>query len=74
MTLKYTNGQPVERGDIVHVKNAAYTVHDFDRKSGYVYVKAMDEKAYFKPIFPSQINTYWDNVHPIFAEVLKCFP
>ena len=72
--LKYTNGQPVERGDIVHIKNAAYTVQDYDKASGYVYVKAMTEGAYFKPIFPSQIKAYWDNVHPIFAEALKCFP
>ena len=74
MTLKYTNGQPVERGDSVHLNNAPYTVHDFDKSPGYVYVKAMDERAHFKPVFPSQIKAYWDNVHPIFAEVLKCFP
>jgi hypothetical protein len=72
--LKYTNGKAVERGDVVHLNNNAYTVHDFDKKSGYVYVKAMTEGAYFKPIFPSQIKAYWDNVHPIFAEALKCFP
>ena len=74
MTLKYTNGNLVERGDIVHLNNTPYTIHDFDKSHGYVYVKAMDEKAYFKPIFPSQIGTYWDNVHPIFKEVLKCYP
>ena len=72
--LKYTNGQPVERGDVVHLKNAAYAVHDFDKASGYVYIKSMTEGAYFKPVFPSQIKAYWDNVHPIFAEALKCFP
>lgn len=72
--LKYTNGQPVERGDIVHIKNAAYAVHDFDKKSGYVYVKSMDERATFTPVFPRDVGAYWDNVHPIFAEVLKCFP
>lgn len=72
--LKYTNGQPVERGDIVHINNAAYIVHDFDKASGYVYVKSMGENAYFKPVFPGQIKAYWDNVHPIFAEALRCFP
>ena len=72
--LKYTNGQPVERGDIVHVKNTAYTVQDFDKASGHVYIKSMDEKATFTPVFPRDIGAYWDNVHPIFAEVLKCFP
>lgn len=72
--LKYTSGQPVERGDIVHVKNTPCIVHDFDKTSGYVYVKAMTEGAYFKPVFPSQIGSYWDNVHPIFKEVLRCYP
>ena len=72
--LKYTNGQPVERGDIVHVKNAAYIVQDFDKSNGYVYIKSMDERATFTPVFPRDVGAYWDNVHPIFAEALKCFP
>lgn len=72
--LKYTNGQPVERGDVVHLNNTPYTVHDFDKKSGYVYVKSMDERGIFTPVFPRDVGAYWDNVHPIFAETLKCFP
>ena len=72
--LKYTNGNLVERGDIVHLNNTAYTVHDFDKKSGYVYIKSMDERGIFTPVFPRDIGSYWDNVHPIFAEVLKCYP
>ena len=72
--LKYTNGKPVERGDIVHVKNAAYTVQDFDKTSGLVYIRSMDERAAFKPIPARDVGAYWDNVHPIFAEALKCFP
>ena len=72
--LKYTNGNPVERGDVVHLKNTPYTVHDFDKKSGYVYVKSMDERGIFTPVFPSDMAAYWDNVHPIFVEALKCFP
>lgn len=72
--LKYTNGNPVERGDVVHLKNAAYTVQDFDKASGYVYIKSMDERATFTPVFPRDVGAYWDNVHPIFAEALKCFP
>ena len=69
--LKYTNGQPVERGDIVHIKNTPYIVHDFNN---YVYVKSMDEKAIFKHVFPRDIGAYWERVHPVFSEVLRCFP
>ena len=72
--LKYKNGQPVECGDVVHVKNVAYTIHDYDKQSGFVYVKSMDEQGLYKPVFPRDIGAYWDNVHPIFAEALKCFP
>jgi hypothetical protein len=69
--LKYTNGKPVERGDIVHIKNTPYIVHDFNN---YVYVKSMDEKAVFKHVFPRDIGAYIDNVHPLFKEALRCFP
>jgi hypothetical protein len=69
--LKYTNGKPVERGDVVHIKNTPYIVHDFNN---YVYVKSMDEKAIFKHVFPRDIGAYLDNVHPIFKEALRCFP
>lgn len=55
-TLIYTTGAPVLTGDVVHIKNQAYTVHDFDRQSGYVYVKSMGESRYFKPVFPSMIG------------------
>jgi hypothetical protein len=71
--LKYKNGQPVESGDVVHINNKAYTVQDSDKSSGYVYVRAMDESGAYKPVFPSQIGAYWDRVHPIMAEALKCF-
>jgi hypothetical protein len=71
MPIKYTTGAPVQHGDIVHIKNHAYTVDHADQKSGYVYVRAMTEGAGFKPVFPSQIGAYWDNVHPLFGEVLS---
>jgi hypothetical protein len=71
--LKYKNGKPVESGDVVHINNKAYTVQDSDKSSGYVYVRAMDESGAYKPVFPSQIGAYWDRVHPIMAEALKCF-
>lgn len=74
--LVYENGKPVEIGDIVHVKNKPYTIHDFDSKSGFVYVKSMDDQPVFKPMFPAQIGARIlnDHLHPIFAEALKCFP
>jgi hypothetical protein len=34
MSIKYTTGAPVQHGDIVHVKNRAYTVDSYDQKSG----------------------------------------
>lgn len=71
MPIKYTTGAPVQHGDVVHVKNRAYTVDHADQKSGYVYVRAMTEGAYIKPVFPSQIGAYWDNVHPLFAKALE---
>jgi hypothetical protein len=71
--LKYTNGQPVQIGDVVHLKNRAYTIQDCDKTSGYVYVKAMDESGAYKPVFPSQIGAYWDRIHPIIAEALRCY-
>lgn len=71
MTIKYTNGRPVEHGDIVHVKNRAYTVDSYDHKSGYVYARSMDESRTLRPLYPRDIGAYWDNVHPLFAGALE---
>jgi hypothetical protein len=71
MQIKYTNGRPVEHGDIVHVKNRPYTVDSYDQKSGYVYARSMDESRTLRPLYPRDIGAYWDNVNPIFAEVLN---
>lgn len=71
MQIKYTTGAPVQHGDIVHIKNNAYAVDHADAKTGYVYVRAMTEGAHFKPVFPSQIGAYWDNLNPIFAKALE---
>ena len=57
--IKYTTGQPVQHGDVVHVKNRAYTVDHADALSGYVYVRAMSEGYSLKPVFPSQIGATW---------------
>jgi hypothetical protein len=47
MQIKYANGQPVQHGDIVHIKNKPYTVDSCDAKSGYVYVRSMSESKTF---------------------------
>lgn len=69
--LKYTNGKPVEHGDIVHVKNYAYYVHSTSVKSGVITVTSMCERKEVKPVFPRDIGAYWDNVHPLFKDILE---
>jgi hypothetical protein len=73
MSIKYTTGAPVQHGDIVHVKNRAYTVDSYDQKSGYVYARSMDESRTLRPLYPKDIGAYWDNVHPLFGEVLSAW-
>jgi hypothetical protein len=73
MPIKYTNGQPVQHGDVVHVKNRPYTVDSCDQKSGYVYARSMDESRTLRPLYPKDIGAYWDNVHPLFEEVLSAW-
>ena len=68
--LKYKTGQEVIRGDVVHIKNRAYTIHDFDEKSGFVYVRTMDERGLIKSAFPCHIGAYWDKVNPLFSNIL----
>jgi len=70
MQIKYTNGQPVQHGDVVHVKNRAYTVDSCDAKSGYVYVRSMSESKTLRPFYPKDIGAQWDNVHPLFKGLL----
>ena len=73
MPIKYTNGQPVQHGDVVNVKNRPYTVDSCDQKSGYVYARSMDESRTLRPLYPKDIGAYWDNVHPLFGEVLSAW-
>ena len=40
--INYTNGKPVLMGDIVHVRNRAYTVAHF--AGDYVMLQTMDER------------------------------
>lgn len=71
MPIKYTTGAPVQHGDVVHVKNRAYTVDSYDHESGYVYARSMDESRTLRPLYPRDIGAYWDNVHPLFEGVLN---
>ena len=71
MSIKYTNGKPVEHGDVVHVRNRAYIVDSYDHKGGYVYVRSMDDSRTLRPFYPRDIGAYWDNVHPIFNGILN---
>jgi hypothetical protein len=61
--MKYKNGQPVESGDIVHVKNRAYTVYSI---SDTVTLRSMCERGYIKRVFPADIGAYIPRLHPLF--------
>ena len=65
--MKYTNGKPVEVGDIVHIKNRAYTVYSL---SDYVTLRSMCERAYIKRVFPSDIGAYIPRLHPVFEGLM----
>jgi hypothetical protein len=68
--IKYMNGQPVQTGDVVHINNSPYTVHNWHESSGFVYVRSMDETGTYKPVYPTQIGAYWDRVNPLFQSIL----
>jgi hypothetical protein len=65
--MKYTNGKPVEHGDIVHLKNRAYTVYSL---SDYVTLRSMCERAYIKRVFPADIGAYIPRLHPVFEGLM----
>ena len=65
--MKYKNGEPVESGDIVHVKNRAYTVYSV---SDYVTLRSMCERGYFRSVFPCDIGAYIPRLSPLFAELM----
>ena len=69
--LKYTNGKPVEHGDIVHIKNRAHYVTSTYAQSGVITVTSMDERKEQSKIFPRDIGAHWDNVHPLFKNILE---
>ena len=65
--MKYKNGKPVEHGDIVHLKNRAYTVYSL---SDYVTLRSMCERAYFKRVFPADIGAYIPRLNPLFEGLM----
>jgi len=65
--MKYKNGQPVEHGDIVHVRNRAYTVYSIGDT---VTLRSMCERGYIKRVFPADIGAYIPRIHPIFAGLM----
>ena len=65
--MKYKTGQPVEHGDIVHVRNRAYTVYSI---SDYVTLRSLCERGYFRSVFPSDIGAYIPRLHPIFEGLM----
>ena len=65
--MKYTNGKPVEHGDVVHVRNRAYTVYSL---SDYVTLRSMCERAYFRRVFPADIGAYIPRLHPVFERLM----
>ena len=69
--IKYTNGQPVECGDIVHVKNCAYYVMDMSEISEIVILSKMDESREKWSAKLKDIGAYRDNVHPLFKNILE---
>ena len=65
--MKYKNGQPVEAGDVVHVRNRAYTVYSIGDT---VTLRSMCERGYIKRVFPCDIGAYIPRLHPWFAELM----
>jgi hypothetical protein len=66
--MKYKNGKPVEHGDIVHVRNRAYTVYSIGDT---VTLRSMDERGYFRSVFPCDIGAYLPRLHPVFQNILE---
>jgi hypothetical protein len=70
--FNYTTGAPVLLGDVVHVRNHAYTVAHF--AGDYVMLQSMCERKEFKPVFPVDIGARIANeqVHPTMRGLLPC--
>lgn len=65
--MKYKTGQPVDVGDVVHVKNRAYTVYSIGDT---VTLRSMCERGYIKRVFPCDIGAYIPRLHPLFQGLM----
>lgn len=65
--MKYKNGQLVEHGDVVHVRNRAYTVYSI---SDTVTLRSMCERGYIKRVFPADIGAYIPRLNPLFQGLM----
>jgi hypothetical protein len=65
--MKYKTGQTVDVGDVVHVRNRAYTVYSV---SDYVTLRSMCERGYFRSVFPADIGAYIPRLNSLFAELM----
>lgn len=65
--MRYKNGQPVDVGDVVHVKNRAYTVYSI---SDTVTLRSMCERGYIKRVFPCDIGAYIPRLNPLFQGLM----
>jgi hypothetical protein len=65
--MKYKNGQPVEHGDVVHVRNRPYTVYSIGDT---VTLRSMCERGYIKRVFPADIGAYIPRLSPLFAGLM----
>jgi len=65
--MKYKTGQPVDVGDVVHVKNRAYTVYSISET---VTLRSMCERGYIKRVFPCDIGAYIPRLNPLFQGLM----
>jgi len=65
--MKYKTGQPVDVGDVVHIKNRAYTVYSI---SDTVTLRSMCERGYIKRVFPCDIGAYIPRLNPLFQGLM----
>jgi hypothetical protein len=65
--MKYKTGQTVEVGDVVHVRNRAYTVYSV---SHYDTLRSICERGYIKRVFPADIGAYIPRINPLFQGLM----
>ena len=65
--MKSKTGQAVDVGDVVHVRNRAYTVYSI---SDTVTLRSMCERGYIKRVFPADIGAYIPRLNPLFQGLM----